>query len=84
MGLISRMMLCAALAFCGTAVAADADPIRLSVDATKAGATINRHIFGQFAEHLGRGIYEGVWVGPDSNSEHAWNPQRRSRGAQGH
>ena len=66
MGLTSRMMLCVALAFCGAAVAADTDSIRLSVDATKAGATINRHIFGQFAEHLGRGIYEGVWVGPDS------------------
>ncbi len=66
MGLISRMMLCAALAFCSAAVAADTDSIRLSVDAAKAGATIDRHIFGQFAEHLGRGIYEGVWVGPDS------------------
>ena len=60
------MMLCAALAFCGAAVAADNDSIRLSADATKAGAKIDRHIFGQFAEHLGRGIYEGVWVGPDS------------------
>ena len=31
-----------------------------------AGAKIDRNIFGQFAEHLGTGIYEGVWVGPDS------------------
>lgn len=23
-------------------------------------------IYGQFAEQLGRGIYEGIWVGPDS------------------
>jgi len=30
------------------------------------GATINRDIFGQFAEHLGTGIYGGVWVGRDS------------------
>jgi alpha-N-arabinofuranosidase len=30
------------------------------------GARIDRHIYGQFAEHLGRGIYEGVWVGEDS------------------
>ena len=22
--------------------------------------------FGQFAEHLGHGVYEGIWVGPDS------------------
>ncbi len=33
----------------------------------KAGETvIHRNIYGQFAEHLGRGIYEGIWVGPDS------------------
>ncbi|MBE3072666.1 MAG: alpha-N-arabinofuranosidase, partial [Acidobacteria bacterium] len=30
------------------------------------GAVVNRNIYGHFAEHLGRGIYEGVWVGPDS------------------
>jgi alpha-N-arabinofuranosidase len=27
---------------------------------------INKHIYGQFAEHLGRCIYEGIWVGEDS------------------
>ena len=27
---------------------------------------INRNIFGHFSEHLGRGIYEGLWVGTDS------------------
>jgi alpha-N-arabinofuranosidase len=40
--------------------------IELSVDVSKSGAKIDRNIFGQFAEHLGHGIYEGVWVGPDS------------------
>lgn len=30
------------------------------------GGTIHRTIYGQFAEHLGRGIYEGVWVGEKS------------------
>jgi alpha-N-arabinofuranosidase len=24
--------------------------------------TISRHIYGQFAEHLGRGVYDGFWV----------------------
>ncbi len=28
--------------------------------------TISRHIYGHFAEHLGRCIYEGIWVGEDS------------------
>src|SRR4051812_1305465 len=28
--------------------------------------TISREIYGQFTEHLGRLIYEGLWVGEDS------------------
>ena len=47
-------------------LSAAADQIELSIDAAKVGPTIDRNIFGQFAEHLGHGIYEGVWVGPDS------------------
>ncbi len=27
---------------------------------------ISRHIYGHFAEHLGSGIYGGIWVGEDS------------------
>src|SRR6187402_247919 len=41
-------------------------PVNISIDPTEQGPVINRHIFGQFAEHLGRGVYECVWVGPDS------------------
>ncbi|MEQ2466283.1 alpha-N-arabinofuranosidase [Niallia hominis] len=33
----------------------------------KQGPKISKHIYGQFAEHLGRCIYEGVWVGKDSD-----------------
>jgi alpha-N-arabinofuranosidase len=33
---------------------------------SKVGAKIDRNVFGQFAEHLGHGVYEGLWVGPDS------------------
>lgn len=36
------------------------------VDTSKAGPVIDRHLYGQFAEHLGRGIYEGIWVGENS------------------
>ena len=28
---------------------------------------IPAEIYGQFSEHLGRCIYEGIWVGPDSD-----------------
>lgn len=39
---------------------------QVSIDTTKSGPIINKNIYGQFAEHLGRGIYEGIWVGPKS------------------
>jgi alpha-N-arabinofuranosidase len=51
---------------CAAATAPAAERVELSVDVSKTGAKIDRNVFGQFAEHLGRGIYEGVWVGPDS------------------
>lgn len=34
--------------------------------ADRPGAKIDRRIFSQFAEHLGTGIYGGIWVGPNS------------------
>ena len=42
------------------------DKVQLSIDASKPGPKIDRNIFGQFAEHLGYGVYEGLWVGTDS------------------
>ena len=50
------------------------EPARVSVtiDTEHPGARIEPAIYGQFAEHLGRGIYEGIWVGEDSRDpEHA-------------
>lgn len=38
----------------------------LTVHVDQPGATINRNIYGQFSEHLGRCIYEGIWVGENS------------------
>lgn len=38
----------------------------LTLHAGQSGPVINRNIYGHFAEHLGRCIYEGIWVGPDS------------------
>ncbi len=45
---------------------ASAQKVELTVDVSKTGVKIDRNIFGQFAEHLGHGIYDGIWVGPDS------------------
>ncbi len=39
---------------------------KLVIHADQAKETINRNIYGHFSEHLGRCIYEGVWVGEDS------------------
>lgn len=54
------------IALIPTAPAIAQDSVTLLVDTSKPGAKIDRNIFGQFAEHLGHGIYEGIWVGPDS------------------
>jgi alpha-N-arabinofuranosidase len=41
--------------------------VAATLRADQPGAVVNRNIYGHFAEHLGRGIYEGIWVGPDSS-----------------
>ena len=37
------------------------------VNANQKGKKIERDIYGHFSEHLGRCIYGGLWVGPDSS-----------------
>jgi len=44
-----------------------AEKVQFVVDASRSGPKIDRNLFGQFAEHLGHGVYEGVWVGPNSS-----------------
>lgn len=46
---------------------AHADKNRIVVYTDDEEAFISRHIYGQFAEHLGTGIYGGIWVGEDSD-----------------
>ena len=41
-------------------------PARVVIDLDLPGATISRHLYGHFAEHLGRCIYGGFYVGEDS------------------
>jgi alpha-N-arabinofuranosidase len=45
---------------------AGAQTLELTVKADDPGPQISRYLYGTFAEHLGRGIYEGIWVGEDS------------------
>jgi alpha-N-arabinofuranosidase len=39
---------------------------RITLNPADTFATINPNIYGHFAEHLGRCIYDGIWVGEDS------------------
>ncbi|HEX2010768.1 MAG TPA: alpha-L-arabinofuranosidase C-terminal domain-containing protein [Roseateles sp.] len=48
------------------ALTAQAADVKVVVAADQPGPVIHRNIYGQFAEHLGTGIYEGMWVGPES------------------
>jgi len=42
---------------------------KLTINADQTLSTIDRQIYGHFSEHLGRCIYEGLWVGEDSPIE---------------
>lgn len=55
-----------------TARAANSDapaenPVEIIVSQGNDGPVLDRHVFGQFAEHLGTGIYGGIWVGKSSS-----------------
>ncbi|HEX6706209.1 MAG TPA: alpha-L-arabinofuranosidase C-terminal domain-containing protein [Albitalea sp.] len=55
-----------ALSIAATAVAAEPVEVRLTVSRESAGPRIEPEVYGHFAEHLGTGIYGGLWVGPES------------------
>lgn len=64
-----RQLLCSGLI--GLALPALANdthphPVRLQVSAEAAGPRIEPTVYGHFVEHLGTGVYGGLWVGPDS------------------
>ena len=60
-----RKVLVLALSAFALSVSA-ADNVKATIHADKAGAKINKEIYGQFSEHLGSCIYGGLWVGEDS------------------
>ena len=45
---------------------AESNKASLLIYSDRPQGIINRNIYGQFAEHLGRLIYGGLWVGEDS------------------
>ncbi len=55
-----------ALALSACPAKAQEEAAQLTVRADQGKETIDRNIYGHFAEHLGRCIYEGFWVGENS------------------
>lgn len=49
------------------AISVQAQTNQVIVNADQAEYQISKHIYGQFSEHLGRGVYGGIWVGEDSD-----------------
>ncbi|WP_322400341.1 alpha-L-arabinofuranosidase C-terminal domain-containing protein [Massilia luteola] len=43
-----------------------ASPVTISIDAGKPGRVISKYVYGQFAEHVGTGVYGGMYVGAKS------------------
>ena len=59
-----------ALAACASGLAQDNRTNalnRLVIHADQGKTTISKNIYGHFSEHLGRCIYEGIWVGENSS-----------------
>ena len=63
--LVAALMI-SAMTAAASAAQSPALVAQIVIHADRPGPTYSRQIFGQFAEHLGHGIYGGVWVGKDS------------------
>ena len=64
-----KTFLCAALPVALAINTASAQDVQLKLHPSQAETVIPKEIYGQFAEHLGRCIYGGIWVGKDSEIE---------------
>lgn len=64
---LRTLALTSAVLAAGVAGAQDRIQATATLQAGQPGPTVSRYIFGQFAEHLGYGIYGGIWVGEDSH-----------------
>ena len=61
-----KKLLLSAVITLATTVSATAQNVTATLHADQGKSTINKEIYGQFAEHLGTCIYGGLWVGEDS------------------
>ena len=61
-----KYLLFAAVSIVLSATAIGQSSMRMIISATPDEPVINRNIYGQFSEHLGRCIYDGYWVSDTS------------------
>ena len=55
------------LSFLFISLTCSAQDATVTIHCNPQGPTINKEIYGQFAQHLGSCIYGGLWVGPNSS-----------------
>lgn len=63
--IVKRIILVAAICFTGSTITAQTSVV---LQADLPGDKISKHIYGHFAEHLGRCIYDGIYVGDTSKT----------------
>ena len=66
LAILGGLLLAAAAGHAQTPTAPAGATATAVLHADQPGPVVNKNIYGHFAEHLGRGIYEGIWVGPSS------------------
>src|SRR3954451_12598423 len=59
---VKSLRLVAGAIICAASLGAAGAEVVLSLDAAKTAAPISKYVYGQFAEHLGRSIYGGLWA----------------------
>lgn len=64
---LALLLVLTATIFASNLVHGEEGALEMTIKADEPGEKISRYLYGHFAEHLGRGIYEGVWVGEDSS-----------------
>jgi alpha-L-arabinofuranosidase len=65
-GWLLMTLLAGALSLPAAAAPPASKATTIAIHADRPGATINKDVYGQFAEHLGSGIYGGIYVGENS------------------
>lgn len=62
-----KMLTCLIFILLASGLMAQQKSVSIRIHPNEKKQQISKHIYGQFAEHLGSCIYGGLWVGEDSS-----------------